>query len=143
MQIAIAADHGGYELKEKIKQKFEKFNWVDYGTDSPDSVDYPDVIGPLAADMSEGKIEKGIIICGTGIGAALSASRYRNVRAALCHDAYTAEMARRHNNANIIAMGARVVGDEIAYQMVDVFFNTEFEGGRHSRRVDKIEALGN
>lgn len=136
MKIFIASDHAGYALKERIKQNFSEIEFVDLGTNSADvSVDYPDYSHDLAD-----KIEQnfGILICGTGIGISIAANRHENIRCALCHDATTARLAREHNNANVIAFGARVIGEEIAFEMINVFLNTKFLGQRHQRRVEKI-----
>lgn len=141
MKIAIAADHGGYALKESLKRHFAALQMVDLGTHSNESVDYPDYGAALARRVAQGEFDRGILICGSGIGISIAANKIKGIRAALCHNAYTAEMARRHNDANIIAMGGRVVDAKTAAEMVDIFLKTEFEGGRHARRVEKIAAL--
>ncbi|RME90121.1 MAG: ribose 5-phosphate isomerase B [Candidatus Hydrogenedentota bacterium] len=140
MKIAIASDHGGYELKEKIKEHFANWEWEDLGTYSTGSVDYPDYGFKLAKAIEQKKYEKGIIICGTGIGISIAANRCKNVRAALCHNAYTAEMARRHNDANVLALGGRVLDPKTAFEIVEIFFRTPFDGGRHERRVQKLSS---
>lgn len=142
MKVAIATDHGGFELKEAIKKEFSAYEFVDYGTNSSESVDYPDIVRKAAKAVADGELSRGIALCGTGIGASLVANRYCGVRAALCHDAFTAEMCRKHNDANILVLGGRVVDEETAFRIVRLFFETEFEGGRHARRVKKIEELG-
>ena len=140
--VYIGSDHGGFELKEKVKDYFREKNieFEDVGTFSEESVDYPDIAQKLALRVVNGNA-KGILICGTGIGMSIAANKIKGVRCALCHDAYTAEFARRHNDANIIAFGGRTTGVEVAKQMVDIFLNTPFDGGRHERRVKKIMAL--
>lgn len=141
MKIAIAADHGGYELKEALKRRLAALNITDLGTNSSESVDYPDYGAALARRVASGEFDRGILICGSGIGISIAANKVKGIRAALCHNAYTAEMARRHNDANVIAMGGRVVDEATAVQMTEIFLATEFEGGRHQRRVDKLSAL--
>ncbi|HMV35306.1 MAG TPA: ribose 5-phosphate isomerase B, partial [Turneriella sp.] len=114
MKIAIAADHGGYELKEVLKQHFAAYNFTDLGTNSNESVDYPDYGAALARRVAAGEFDRGILICGSGIGISIAANKVKGIRAALCHNAYTAEMSRRHNDANVIAMGGRVVDAKTA-----------------------------
>lgn len=141
--IAIASDHGGYQLKEHVKAYLaaKGITCEDFGTNSTDSCDYP-VFGKAAAEaVASGRCEKGIVICTTGIGISISANKVKGVRCALCGDVLSAEMTRRHNDANMLAMGAGMVGPNLALRMVEVFLATEFEGGRHQRRVDKITAL--
>lgn len=141
MKIAIAADHGGVELKEALKKKFSSLGLTDLGTHGNDSVDYPDFGAALARKVAAGEFERGILICGSGIGISIAANKIKGIRAALCHNAYTAEMARKHNDANVIAMGGRVVDEKTAAEMVEIFLNTAFEGGRHARRVEKLNAI--
>lgn len=141
MKIAIAADHGGYELKEALKRHFAAYDFADLGTNSSESVDYPDYGAALARRVAAGEFDRGILICGSGIGISIAANKVKGIRAALCHNGYTAEMARRHNDANVIAMGGRVVDEKTAVEMTDIFLKTEFEGGRHANRVAKISAL--
>ena len=143
MKIAIAADHGGLSLKNKIKDYLQQngYEICDFGTNSTDSCDYPDFALPAAEAVATHKCDKGIIVCTTGIGVSMVANKVPGVRCALCHDLCGAELTRRHNDANVLAMGGHVVGDELALQMADVFLKTEFEGGRHQRRVDKITAV--
>ena len=136
--IAIASDHGGYALKEHIKAYLtaQGKSVKDFGTDSLASCDYP-VFGRAAAEaVASGECETGIVICTTGIGISITANKVKGIRCALCADSVTAEMTRRHNNANMLAMGAGVVGNLLAERIVDTFLNTEFEGGRHERRVN-------
>jgi ribose 5-phosphate isomerase B len=139
--IAIASDHAGITLKADLGQLLQScgFEILDLGPNDPSSVDYPDYAHLLARAVADGRIERGILICGTGIGMSIAANRHPGVRAALCHDAYTAEMARRHNDANIMCIGARTIGGGVAEQLVRVFVETPFEGERHQRRVAKIE----
>ena len=138
--IAIASDHGGYNLKEHIKAYLaaKGITCEDFGTDSTESCDYP-VFGKAAAEaVASGKCETGIVICTTGIGISITANKVKGVRCALCADSFSAEMTRRHNNANMLAMGAGIVGPNLAERIVDTFLATEFEGGRHERRVNLI-----
>jgi len=136
--IAIACDHGGYSLKEEIKSRFADIDWVDLGCDSTDSVDYPDFGKALAGKIASGDVETGVLICGTGIGISIAANREPAVRCGLCTDTTMARLTRQHNDANVLALGARIVGGELAIDIVDVFLNTEFEGGRHQKRIDKL-----
>ncbi|MCQ2270887.1 MAG: ribose 5-phosphate isomerase B [Bacteroidales bacterium] len=139
MKVIIASDHAGFELKEKIINQFKvDFEWVDNGTFSSESVDYPDFAHPLADKVSKGEFEYGILICGTGNGIGMTANKHANVRAALCWKKEIAELARQHNNANILVLPARFISDEDAFAVVKTFFSTAFEGGRHQRRVEKI-----
>jgi ribose 5-phosphate isomerase B len=139
-KIAIASDHAGYCLKEYLKTKLAEFGLqvTDFGTDSQESVDYPDMIHPLARAVNEGTFAMAVIICGSGNGVSMVANRYPNVRAALCWQPEIAALARQHNNANIIALPARFITNELAAECVKVFISTDFEGGRHQRRIDKI-----
>lgn len=143
MKVAIAADHGGFALKEELKRHLEKngVQVTDFGTYSEESCDYPDFAVPACGAVIRGECDYGILLCGTGIGMSLAANKQRGIRCALCGDCYSAEMTRRHNNANVLAMGARVIGPELAFRIADIFLNTPFEGGRHQRRVDKVMAL--
>ena len=138
--IAIASDHGGYMLKEHIKAYLaaKGITCEDFGTNSTDSCDYPDFAKPAAEAVANGQCEKGIVICTTGIGVSISANKVKGIRCALCTDTLTAEMTRRHNDANVLAMGAGIVGPMMAERIVDTFLSTEFEGGRHARRVAKL-----
>lgn len=141
MIIAMGSDHAGYNLKEEIKAYLlEKGHTVkDCGTDSTESCDYP-VFGRAAAEVvREEKAERAIVICGSGIGISIAANKVPGIRCALCSEPLSAELSRRHNNANALAMGARLIGSDMAKRIVDVFLSTEFEGGRHQRRIDKIE----
>lgn len=142
--IAIASDHGGYHLKEHLKSYLTSKNipCQDFGTDSTESCDYP-VFGKAAAEaVASGKCEKGIVICTTGIGISITANKVKGIRCALCADSLTAELTRRHNNTNMLALGAAVVGEGLAERITDIFLNTEFEGTeRHARRVAMINEL--
>lgn len=143
MKISIGSDHAGFPLKEEVIAWLKETGStvIDEGCFNLDSVDYPDYGEKVARKVSTGQADKGIVICGTGLGISMSANKVKGIRAALCHNAYTAEMARRHNDANVLAMGARVTGVGVALNIVQCFLRTEFEGGRHQRRVDKIMAL--
>jgi ribose 5-phosphate isomerase B len=138
MRISIASDHAGFELKEWLKKELSSYSMDDFGTSSLDSVDYPDFIHPLALNLGENPGKLGIIICGSGNGVAMTANKHKHIRAALCWNNEIAEMARQHNNANVISIPARYLSKELALRMVRTFLTTEFEGGRHQRRVGKI-----
>lgn len=141
MKIAMGSDHGGFALKQHLKTYLENKGCLveDCGTDSTQSCDYPD-FGRLAAEaVASGRCERGIVICTTGIGISISANKVRGIRCALCSEPLSAEMTRRHNDANMLAMGGGLIGNNMADRIVDAFLNTPFEGGRHQRRVDKIE----
>lgn len=143
MKIAIGADHAGFELKEFLYEVIKEMGHeaIDMGTNSNSSVDYPDYAEVVSQAVSEGKVDRGILICGTGIGMSIVANKFKNVRAALCNDLYTAKMSRLHNNANVLAIGGRIVGKDLAREIVNVWINTPFEGGRHCRRVEKIHLI--
>ena len=143
--IALACDHGALTLKEHLKTYLEGkgLSCKDFGTYTDGSCDYPDFVAPAAKAVAAGECEKGIVLCTTGIGASIAANKVKGIRCALCHEAYSAEMTRRHNNANILALGAGVTGPNLAERIVDAFLGAEFEGGRHQRRVDKVMALEN
>lgn len=143
--IAIGSDHGGYELKEHVKKHLVE-NGVevkDFGTFSEASVDYPDCAKPVCEAVINGEAERGILLCGTGIGISIAANKYKGIRAALCSDVYSATMAKQHNNANILCLGGRVTGRELAFMIVDTWLKTEFEGGRHADRIKKIHDIEN
>ena len=137
MKIALGSDHGGYALKCDIIQLLEKLGheYKDFGCYSTESCDYPDFGEAAARAVASGEYDRGIVICTTGIGISISANKVKGVRCALCGDPYSAEMTRRHNDANMLAMGAGIIGPNMAERIVDVFLNTQFEGGRHARRV--------
>ena len=146
--IAIGSDHGGFALKQEIMKHLEAagYAYKDYGTYTADSCDYPVYGEAVARAVAGGEAERGILgilICGTGIGISISANKVKGIRAALCGDCYSAEMTRRHNDANILALGARVLGPGLALKIVDTFLTTEFEGGRHARRVALISDIEN
>lgn len=143
MKIALACDHGGLNLKNSVSVYLKEHGYevVDFGTTSTDSCDYPDYALPAAEAVASGECDKGILICSTGIGVSIVANKVPGVRCAHCHDVYCAEFTRRHNNANVLAMGEKVVGAGYALQIVETFLTTEFEGGRHERRVNKITAI--
>jgi ribose 5-phosphate isomerase B len=144
MKIAIGSDHGGFELKQKIIQELTQTygaEVVDCGCSGTESVDYPDFGQKVAETVASGEAERGIVICGTGIGISISANKVPGIRAALCTNEYMAKMSRQHNNANVLAMGARVIGDELAKDILRVWMTTDYEGGRHQRRLDKISAI--
>ncbi len=138
--IAIACDHGGIELKTALVEMLgeDGFDVLDLGANGPESVDYPEFAYALAAALKAGKASRGVLICGSGIGISIAANRYPEIRAALIHDALGARMCRAHNNANVIAFGGRMIGIETARDCLSIFLNTDFEGGRHERRVDKL-----
>lgn len=139
-QIAIGADHAGYAYKSAIIEKLTGLGHsvMDAGTDSEDSTDYPDHIHPVADSIEQGQSDAGIILCGSGNGAAMTANKHQGIRAALCWNTELASLARQHNDANILAIPSRFVSLDLALEMVDAFLSTPFEGGRHQRRVDKI-----
>lgn len=138
--VALAADHAGFPLKETLKGDLaaQGFDVLDLGTDSTASVDYPDFADRMAAALKDGRARRGVIVCGSGIGISIAANRHAHVRAALCTDATAARLSRLHNDANVLALGARLIGDEVAKDCLKVFLDTPFEGGRHTRRVDKM-----
>lgn len=140
MNIIIGCDHAGFELKELLKRKLadKGFTIVDAGTYSPDSVDYPDFAHKVAAGVSSGEADKGILICGSANGVAMAANKHKDIRAAVCWNEEIARLARQHNDANIICIPARFISAESAEKMTDIFFTTSFEGGRHQNRVQKI-----
>jgi ribose 5-phosphate isomerase B len=139
-KIVIASDHAGFELKASLKQSLqdEGYEVLDLGAHSTESVDYPDFAAALAGAIRDGEAERGILICGTGIGISIAANRHPGIRAALCHDTTGARLSRQHNDANVLVLGARMVGAEVAKDCVATFFSTPFEGGRHSRRVEML-----
>ena len=141
--IVLGSDHGGYELKEAIKVHLMErgIKFIDVGTNSSASVDYPEYAHRLCEKLSAGDAELGILCCGTGIGMSMAANKHRGIRAAACSDTFSARFTRMHNNANVLCLGGRVVGAGLACDMVDLFLDTEYEGGRHDRRVAMIDAL--
>lgn len=143
MKIGIGSDHGGYELKEHIKEFFkdQDIEFVDYGTYSEESVDYPDYGEKLSKAVVAGEVDKGIAICGTGIGISIVCNKVKGIRCALCGDTYSARMSVEHNNANVLALGARVIGKDLALEIVTTWLKAEFQGGRHERRINKISGI--
>ena len=141
--IALAADNGGFELKNLLAEKRAEWGYepLDLGTYSTDSVDYPDMAAKMADAIKAGKAERGVLVCGTGIGISIAANRFPFIRAALIHDAFGARLCREHNNANVIVFGGRTTGVEVAYDCLNTFLNTQFAGGRHARRVEKLSHL--
>jgi ribose 5-phosphate isomerase B len=138
--IALGADHAGWQLKEEIKAWLLERNveLMDFGTHSPDPVDYPDYAGQVAEAVAGGKAERGVLVCGTGIGMAMTANKVPGVRAAFCPDLFTARMSREHNDANVLALGGRLTGRELALEIVEMWLQAAFQGGRHARRVGKL-----
>lgn len=143
MKIAIGSDHGGLDLKEAVISVLKELNleFEDMGTHDRSSCDYPDYAEKVAAAVASGAFEQGILICGTGIGMSIAANKVPGIRAALCNEIFSAKMARNHNDANILCIGARVVGPGVAQEIVKAYFTSGFEGGRHARRVEKLNAL--
>lgn len=143
MLIAIGCDHGGINLKKEILAELEerRIDVIDCGCNEGESVDYPDNAYNVAKFVARGKCDKGILMCGTGIGISIAANKVKSIRCAVCHDEWTAEMCSKHNNANIISLGGRIVSPELARKMVAVWLDTEFEGGRHIGRLDKISKI--
>ncbi len=143
--IALGADHGGFLLKEEIKKHLSEkgIEFKDFGTDSTQSVDYAKIAYKTCKSVTSGECEKAILCCGTGIGISMAANKVEGIRAACCSDWFSAKYTRLHNDANALCLGGRVVGAGLALEMVDVFLSTEFEGGRHQRRVDQITAIEN
>ena len=141
--IVIGSDHGGFDLKNILVDFLKEKNYdvLDVGTYSEDSVDYPDIADALCAKITDGTCEKGILVCGTGIGMNMCANKHKGIRAAQCHDTFSAKMTRQHNNANVLTMGGRVVGSELAKDIVTEFLTNEFLGGRHENRVNKMMEL--
>ncbi|MDI3535088.1 MAG: ribose 5-phosphate isomerase [Thermosediminibacterales bacterium] len=140
MRIAIGSDHGGYRLKQKVIEFLKEtgIEYKDFGCYSCESVDYPDFALPVAKAVASGEYDRGILICGTGIGISIAANKVKGIRAALCHDCFSAKASRQHNDANILAMGERVIGQGLAIEIVKTWLASKFEGGRHERRVRKI-----
>ena len=143
--IALACDHGALDLKKAIMAHLDKrgLAYKDFGCYTKDSCDYPDFAGPAAQAVASGECDRGIVCCTTGIGVSITANKVKGIRACCCSDSFSCEYTRRHNDANALCMGGRVVGAGLACQLVDIFLNTQFEGGRHQRRIDKLTALEN
>ena len=140
-KIAIGSDHGGFNLKGKIIKFLEEkgYEVKDYGTYSTDSCDYPVYAKAVAKSVASGENEKGIIVCGSGIGVSIAANKVKGVRAALCHESHSAMLSRLHNNANVLCLGERITGESLALDIVDVWLKSEYEGGRHQRRIDMLD----
>lgn len=143
MKIAIGADHAGFGLKEDIVALLKKggYDFIDCGTDSTASVDYPDFGEKVSKLVSDGKVDRGILVCGTGIGMSMVANKFPNVRASLCNDLFCARMSRLHNDANVLVLGGRIIGKDLAAEIVTTWLNTPFEGERHLRRLNKIRKI--
>ena len=143
MKIALACDHGALNLKREIISYISKngYKYIDFGTDSFDSCDYPDFALPAAEAVASGECDRGIVVCSTGIGVSIVANKVPGIRCAHCHDSYCAKFTRLHNDSNMLAMGEKVVGVGYALEIVETFLTTQFEGGRHQRRIDKITAI--
>lgn len=141
VKIAIGSDHGGYELKETVKNYIEKlgYEYQDFGTHNGDAIDYPIIAKEVAKSVADKDFNRGILICGSGLGVAIAANKVNGVRAVTCHDTYCAKMSRLHNDANVLTMGGRVIGTDVACEIVKIWLETEFEGGRHQRRIDMLE----
>ncbi len=143
MRIAVGADHRGFDVRAKLLAFLQRLGHevVDAGVASGDPVDYPDIAATVAGMVSKGEVERGILVCGTGLGMCIAANKFPGVRAAPCHDDLTAEMSRRHNDLNVLCLSADLLGERLIDRMVEIWLTTPFEGGRHARRVDKIVAL--
>ncbi len=141
--IAIGCDHGGFELKQSVMKRLdeEKIQYKDYGTYSTESVDYPNIAKTVCTAVIDGECEKAILICGTGIGMNICANKFKGIRAAQCGDTFSAKMTVRHNNSNVLTLGGRVIGPELANDIVHEFLTNKFEGGRHQNRIDKISQI--
>lgn len=143
MKVAIASDHGGLNLRKEIKQLMEEMNiaYEDFGCEFETSVDYPDYALPVAEKVASGDFDRGILICGTGIGMSIAANKVKGIRCALVHDTFSAKATREHNNSNMLAMGERVIGPGLAREIAKIWLTAEFEGGRHETRVNKISEI--
>lgn len=143
MKVAIGCDHGGFALKEAIRKYFEdnSISYEDFGAYTEDSIDYAPIAAKAAGSVASGWADCGVLVCSTGIGISIAANKVKGIRAALCTNEFCAEMTRRHNNANILCLGGKVVDKETAIRLVEIFLNTEFEGGRHQRRIDQIAKI--
>jgi ribose 5-phosphate isomerase B len=143
LKVALGADHGGVNLKEEIKKYLDTVGvgYEDFGCNCTDSVDYPDYALPVAEKVASGEFDRGILICGTGIGMTIAANKVNGIRCALVHDCFSAKATREHNDSNILAMGERVIGPGLALEIVKIWLGTEFTGGRHQRRLDKVKRL--
>ena len=144
MKLIIGSDHGAVDLKEEVKrvlkEEFAEVEVEDVGTFGTESVDYPDVAEKVCTPVANGEADRGIVLCGTGIGISIAANKIKGIRAALCHDTFSARATRAHNNSNVLCMGERVIGECLALDIVDMWLKTDFEGGRHQKRIDMLEA---
>ena len=143
MRIAIGSDHRGFGLKEALKELLAELGheWVDFGCQGEEPVDYPDIARPLAEAVAAGEYERGILICGSGVGMSIAANKVKGIRAALCHDTFAGRLTRRHNDANVLCLGGWCIGRGVAEDIVRLFLSEDFEGGRHARRLEKIRAI--
>ena len=143
MRVAVGTDHRGFAIREKVVELLKRLGHevLDNGAFSPEAVDYPDVAAAVARQVGSGEADRGVLICGTGIGMCIAANKLQGVRAAPCHDDLTVEMSRRHNDANVLCLSADLLGERLIDRMIELWLNTPFEGGRHSKRLEKIEQL--
>ena len=143
MRIAVGSDHRGFAIKGKVVKLLQRLDQevIDVGPQTAESVDYPDIAGIVGSQVSEGRVDRGILICGTGLGMCIAANKIPGVRAAPCHDDLTAEMSRRHNDLNVLCLSADMLGERLIDRMIEIWLTTEFEGGRHARRVEKIAGM--
>jgi ribose 5-phosphate isomerase B len=143
VRIAIGSDHRGFGLKEALKELLAELGheWVDFGCQGEEPVDYPDIARPLAEAVAVGEYERGILICGSGVGMSIAANKVKGIRAALCHDTFAGRLTRRHNDANVLCLGGWCIGRGVAEDIVRLFLSEDFEGGRHARRLEKIRAM--
>jgi len=143
VRIAIGSDHRGFALKEALKELLAELGheWVDFGCQGEEPVDYPDIARPLAEAVAAGEYERGILICGSGVGMSIAANKVKGIRAALCHDTFAGRLTRRHNDANVLCLGGWCIGRGVAEDIVRLFLSEDFEGGRHARRLEKIRAI--
>ncbi len=141
MIIGIGSDHGGFELKEFLKKELENLSYQikDFGCFSLESVDYPDIAIPLCKELQQGSLDRGILICGTGLGMSITANRFKGIRATLCNDLFSAKMSRRHNDSNLLCLGGRIIGKDLAKEILNVWLTEPFDGDRHIRRLNKID----
>ncbi|NMC20875.1 MAG: ribose 5-phosphate isomerase B [Thermogutta sp.] len=143
MRIAIGSDHRGYQIRPRIVEWLREkgHEVIDVGSHSQDPVDYPDIAEAVAAKVSQGEVDRGILLCGTGLGMCIAANKVRGIRAVPCHDDLTADMSRRHNDANVLCLSADLLGERLLFRIMEIWLNTPFEGGRHARRLEKIAAI--
>jgi ribose 5-phosphate isomerase B len=143
MRIAVGTDHRGYEIRSKVIELVERLGHEveDLGTFTSGAVDYPDIAAQVCTKVVNGEVDRGILVCGTGLGMCIAANKFRGIRAAPCHDDLTAELSRRHNDANVLCLSADLLGERLIDRMIELWLTTPFEGGRHARRIDKIDAL--